>query len=226
VILENIAPKNILLFLCTVISIPLLAGKSFRKTDGLLMLLVAAYSIFLLNLSTIYDFYFLLLFPFMAVLSARGLLLIERAWGSKAAAVIILVVVLYSGWSIMKYRQHEELYFEKAVQISDFVKSTTLPAHEIFGDSTTVPLISMISGRRVALDEIDTNYQRFTSKTTNLAGLLERVGSDPNFKYFIVARKGIGPLNETIEFLGRRCRLPTTFVDRYKGKYYVFDCGK
>ncbi|MFH0861696.1 MAG: glycosyltransferase family 39 protein [Candidatus Altiarchaeota archaeon] len=187
---------------------------------------VISYALFIVSLKTVFDYYFVLLFPFLAILSARGVdALSGRLKDRRVIAGFGVVVVLYSCVSVGWYIDRESRYFESAERISGFVRSNTDPGDEIFGDSTTTPLIALLSQRRIAYDEIDTNLQRFTSNVTDLSRLLDDLHGDGRFKLFIVSERGISTINETGAFINRFCKVKGVFRDAYYGIIGVYDCS-
>lgn len=224
--ISRVAGNNVLIFAPSLLLPFLLGGRRTKAVTALLAIIFLGYVAFFLNLKTLFDFYFMCIFPFAAVLSAQALVLLaellRRKWFTTLLAVLVL---LYSGWTISRYLDHERIYFEKAPEISDWVKSTTVKDEEVFGDSTTVPLIALLSGRRLALDEADTNIQRFTSNTTDINKLLARLKGDGSLRYIILhSRNGIETMPQMRAYVLRECRPAMNFQDRYLGLFIAYDC--
>jgi hypothetical protein len=69
--------------------------------------------------------------------------------------------------------------FEMAGLFARYAHAALPPDATIFGDPTLVSAVALQSGRRLALDEADTNFMRFKSGTTPSPGFIARLRSAP-----------------------------------------------
>jgi len=224
-VMQRIAEMNIP-FLITLVLFPLIILRNrwnLPEYIQVALITTALYILFILSLKRIFDFYFMLLFPFLAILSGY---IINALLKRNADLIIMLLLIIYSAWTIPLYLDHESHYFEKADDISAYVRENSNPDETIFGDSGSVPLIALLAGRRIALDEADTNYMRFRSGITNINETIERLRNSESFRFFIIKPKaGIAALREVQLYLRDSCRPVERFNDRYKGGFVVYDCS-
>lgn len=130
---------------------------------------------------------------------------------------------------------HESQYFESAQKLADFVRQNTHPAQTIFGDSSSAGLIALLSGRRLAADEADTNVMRFRSGITPVADFIRRV-DDPRLALVIVSGRetqgkdgrvsrrfdGFASLPEFRRFLEANFVPAFQVRDRTKGDFFIY----
>ena len=88
------------------------------------------------------------------------------------------------------YLWHESRTLDIAEKAVDTIKKNTTKSGEIFGDSGTVPLFALLSGRDIAAHEADTNIQRYRSGNVNPIELISKID---NYKTeMIILRRGFG----------------------------------
>jgi len=78
-----------------------------------------------------------------------------------------------------EYLWHESVAFDAPRDAAAYVRASTPPGATLFGDSYLAPLVALMSERRLALDEADTNPMRFASGITPARGLVERMERQP-----------------------------------------------
>jgi hypothetical protein len=81
---------------------------------------------------------------------------------------------------------HESRYLKVTEQIVADIQKLTDKKDLIFGDSGTVPLFALLSGRAIAINEVDTNIQRYKSRNANPKKLVEDL--DRVFTKLIILR--------------------------------------
>lgn len=86
------------------------------------------------------------------------------------------------------YIWNKNLSFEKAEKIADYIKSNTKEFETITGASTIAPLLALLSNRRIASEEIDTNAKRFRSGLISDEDFFRKVCSD-NLKFLVVTAR-------------------------------------
>jgi len=92
--------------------------------------------------------------------------------------------------AVTGYLRHEARRFEALQPLVEEVRSRVPPEGTIFGDSISVPLIALLAGRRVALDDPDTQSVRFRSGGTPPAVMIARLEKAP--PRLVIARAGWG----------------------------------
>ncbi len=91
---------------------------------------------------------------------------------------------------------HESRVLDVVDDVVSTIQSETNSSGEIFGDSGTVPLFALLSGRRIAANEVDTNIQRYRSGSVEPQDLVERI-DNPNTEMIIFRRRfGVAGVRE------------------------------
>ncbi|MFH0862693.1 MAG: glycosyltransferase family 39 protein [Candidatus Altiarchaeota archaeon] len=223
----DVVKSNPLLFL-PLLGIPLIMRKPLvDDLSVLLVLSVACFAVFFSLMNTIFDHYFLLVAPFAAAVSARVLGSWIDSTGDKGLfRIVVGLIVIMSSWAVLAYYVHESYYsFVTADPMADYINSKTGPGDEVFGDSMSAPLIALLAGRRIALDEADTNIQRF-SGTTDIREFLGRLEQSP-MKTVIVSPppQGVTNIPEVRSFLMQRCKAVKQFDEPFLGNYTILRCS-
>ena len=201
----------------------------FYKTKKLIFvwLPAIAYLIFLIiALNRIFNFYFVLLFPLLAILGGYSLSRLAGEQSKGMVFAILSIAVITSLFFTVKYMYAVDFAnFETAPQIASFIRENSGDNGLVFGDSTSVPLIALFSGRKIALDMVDTNEMTFLSGLVGENDTLSRLRAiKPKF---VVVRPlyGIGSLEFFQQYLANDCRLARAYNDFYWGDFLVYDCA-
>jgi hypothetical protein len=88
--------------------------------------------------------------------------------------------------TVQELLYHENQYLEQAEALADHVRENSLPNQTLFGDSSTAGLVALLSGRRIAGDEADTNVMRFKSKITDPLDLIKKIDNE-NLKFVVAS---------------------------------------
>lgn len=196
-----------------------------------------------------FNYYLIYALPFLAIISAYGAdaiyrLLFEKARLTKPiTAVIISSIILAASFaSITAFKSYDFQKFENAPQIASYVEENSSEGQTIFGDDSTVPLISLLSHRQIALNMVDNNEMLYTSGTIGMAETLAKLKGEVSAKKlkFVMLRKmqlsdkaavgfGIGTDESFSSFLTENCVLDREFISHWGGLkkvYQVYDCLK
>lgn len=243
----RVVKTNILLFAAAAAAI---IPRSRNKVAVLLPLTIAAaYIAAFPMIKTSFNYYLLYAFPFMAIAGGYGLLWLQELLTEKAklkqgiAAAAITAIVAISAFSAARqFSSYDFQDFAQAEEISDYVKSNSQPGQTIFGDDSTAPLISLLSGREIALNHVDNNALRYRSGATGLGETLRALDDKirKNELKFVIIRKilvdetasvdfGIATLDEFKAFVKRNCKLAKEFPLKWRGlvqTYEAYDCLK
>ena len=98
--------------------------------------------------------------------------------------------------SFTYYLWHESRTFDIADDAVAEILSRTSDGDEIFGDSGTVPLLALLSGRGIAGREVDTNIQRYRSGNADPRDLVARIDAPATRIIFLRSRFGVAGLKE------------------------------
>jgi hypothetical protein len=101
------------------------------------------------------------------------------------------------------YLWHESRVFDIAADAVSEIRARTRPGDEIFGDSGTVPLLALLSGREIAGREVDTNVQRYRSGNSDAGDLVRRIDAPSTRVVFLRNRFGVSGLTEIRDLVRR-----------------------
>ncbi|MBI2580612.1 glycosyltransferase family 39 protein [Candidatus Woesearchaeota archaeon] len=242
----RIMKTNAFLFIAAAIALV-----SRNRTKAFLVMsavVAAAYIAAFPLLKTAFNYYLLYAFPFLAVVAGYGILslhefLTEKAKLRKEAAfVAVALLLLLSGFAAVRgFVSYDFQDFPQAKDVSEYVKANSQPAQTIFGDDSTVPLVSLLSGREIALDYIDNNALRYSSGVTDLGQTLQLLqgGVNKGELKFVILRRikaakgtfdfGIATQRQFMGFVNESCGLAKEFPLEWRGliqTYEVYDCLK
>lgn len=94
------------------------------------------------------------------------------------------------------YLWHESRVLDILDDVVRTIDQETLPDDEIFGDSGTVPLFALMSGRRIAANQVDTNIQRYRSGAVDPDDLVRTIDTEKLKLIILRHRFGVGGLPE------------------------------
>ncbi len=183
--------------------------------------------VFLLGLSRIFSFYFLIAMPFLAVMAGVAVdsSLKKLSWQKYALVAVLLVIAANAAFSVSHLWQFDFAQFKTGQEMADYVKANSKEGDLIFGDMTSAPLVALLSGRRIMADIADTNEMAYLSGVRDIKSELE-LAKRLKPRFFIVRPLyGIGSLQETGEFLTENCRLDKAYKDPLWADFLVFDCS-
>lgn len=237
-ILLRIVKTNALLFILAALAI---ISKSRAKTAALLSTATASvYLAAFLLMKAAFNYYLLYVLPFFAILAGYGIssaysFLSEKAKLTRgmATAAIAVAVLASAAVATMQFAAYNVQDFPEAGEVSAYVRDNSLASQTIFGDDSTVPLISLLSGREIALNYADNNAMRYKSGESSISATTERLEGEIGKKRlkFILLRRvkaaagtfdfGIGTEKEFAAFVDAKCSLA-----KEAGQMHVYDCLK
>lgn len=191
-------------------------------------------------IKTAFNYYMIFALPFLAIVSAYGInlafsFLTERIRLTKAMSLFILsaIILASSFYATNEFASYKMQDFGEAEAMAEYVKEGSTPEQELFGDDSTVPLISILSEREIALNHIDNNAMRYRSGQANLEKALQRLDElikKGKLKFIILRRIktdkgtydfGIGTEKKFIDFLSEKCIEAARF-----GQHAAYNCLK
>ncbi len=105
---------------------------------------------------------------------------------------------------VIRALQHENRYWWDMRPAVKAIQQTLQPAETLFGDSTTTPLLALLSRRRIAGELADTNTMQYRTGLRSLGADLQKALAD-NARLFVAQpRRGIYLLPEYREFIHSR----------------------
>ena len=155
---KNVFFENLPIILAFLLSIFI---KNKRKF-ALFYFVSFAYLLFLLLLNTIFEFYFIILFPFVALIGAYGIVDLERRikkWNYLKYGIVSLIIIIFLWSAAADAVFLEKIGFSDLKPLSQMTEkiSKTGQNEHLFGDDSIVPLLALLTNRKIALDFIDAN---------------------------------------------------------------------
>jgi hypothetical protein len=113
---------------------------------------------------------------------------------------------------VLEFLWMQSRAFDSVDQLVQEVVARSSPGDTLFGDSTSLPLVALGSGRRIALDFADTNTQRFESGATDPRQTVAALEAAP--PRLVVSREsGCFTIAVLREWLDSHYRLVGTYRD-------------
>lgn len=213
--------KNLFIFSMAAI------GLLYSLKKKLMLFTVAAilHILFLtIFLNTIFNFYFLLAFPFMAIIAANGVVTLHNKYKKKAMIVVIILTVTFAWHSynnVYKLNSFDFVDFQSTSSLVDAVGNNKV----IFGDDSTVPMVALYTGSTIWNDFIDTNDLVFRAGIEDINVLIESIKADSPDVILIRPLTGIGNIEEFQSFLFNECSQKGWIKDTYFGDLILFKCN-
>ena len=200
-----------------------------KKKASVFFAISVAYLLFLLLLKRIYGFYFSPLMPFLALTGGFFVVEFIKNIGINKRLKILLCVFLAAVliWdlsaNIMFLNKSGFTGFKPAKEMADYIKSVSDDKTMLFGDDSSIPLMALMTNKKIAMDFVDTNNQVFDTKIKDIGKTLDEIkGKDIIF--IIRDSKGISGYKETTDFLNEECAFGKKFTDPFEGNFLVFKC--
>ncbi len=233
----RVVKTNALLFAAAALG--LLSWKIARMSVIVPVAMAAAYAALITVSKTAFNYYALMAFPFLAILGGKGVNdLMTRfnirktvGFGTVAAVIAASAYLSYANFAAYDFQS-----FENANEVADYVRNNSGSSQTIFGDDSTVPLISLLSGREIALNAVDNNNLRYRSGATDTEETIKELEGS-SLKFFIVRKLeldtgtltyGVAFMEEFKQFLDKNCEKAKVFSEEWKGLqkvYEIYDCS-
>lgn len=236
-VISRVIMRNWLLLAAALTSV--FAAKKLSRGVFVPAIIVTLYAALFFYMNTVFDYYFLNMAPYLAILAGLGITgFVNRFKLRKAVAYgAIMIVVIFASYSSYANVAADSTYdFEAAQEAAAYIKENSAENELIFGEDATTPLISLLSERGIALDFADSNDLRFRSGLEDTGKAIE--GLRNNVRYFLVRKLdlgddikiayGVGTLREFKDFFEEECEEVKEFETPWNGKvkeYIIYDCG-
>tara|TARA_Y100000310_G_scaffold151938_1_gene151536 strand:+ start:15784 stop:17187 length:1404 start_codon:yes stop_codon:yes gene_type:complete len=232
-VLGRLVRVNILLFGAFFAYVLRKAFFRYKKFNVLFMI-VLMYIFFLVSLQSIFGFYSMIVFPFLAVLGGSSL-----GWlGKKNKALLVVVILLMGfsiGWSVNRYVEYDFQDFKNADEVADFIKENSEESDTIYGDDSVTTLLALLSDRRITADFADSNNFVFRSGMIDLRETIETLKRE-SVKFIIVyklktpthtGRFGPALIEGFYEFAVDECKAAKVFKEEwhsYEKIVEIYEC--
>ncbi len=186
----------------------------------------ASYILFLAQLSRIFNFYFIVAIPFLAIIAGVNLdsLLRKANYQKLAIAGVAVIFLLAFAFSASRLLSFDFKNFEAGKEMAQYVKDNSNANDVVFGDVGAVPLVALMSGRRIMGNLADTNELVYLSGVRDLDSELSMIEKEK--PRFVIVRPlyGIGSMEKVQIFLQEKCKFEKNFKDPFWADFLVFDC--
>ena len=224
----NVIKLNWILFGLFFISIFTAIFLSKERRLSEFIVVSSLYLAMLYFMSRIYNFYFITVFPLMAITS--GYLIGNIAEAAKTRKYMWALLIIIFGAFIWNLAADASFLhgiaftgFSRGNDMKEFVLSQARPTTLLFGDGSVTPLIALMTGYKIAFNFVDTNPIVFTTGVVDLRKTLDSIrGSDIIF--ILRGSEGISGLDYTREFVNKNCNLIGSFKDKIEGSYLFYRC--
>jgi hypothetical protein len=201
-----------------------------KKQVSNFIIVSIVYLIFLTSLKKIFGFYFLVVFPFLAIIGGYSIINLAQKFFYRKIFVLKIFLVILSSIFILNLVSDilflEKIGFkgfERGKDLTDFVLSHSNKDTLLFGDDSVVPLLALMTNKKIAFNIVDTNNEVFLSGIKNLKDILSSLkGKDVLF--IIRSKQGISYFSEVKEFLNKDCEYLSQFYDKIEGDYIIYRC--
>lgn len=120
------------------------------------------------------------------------------------------------------YLWHESRAFNiLETMVADIVLHTNKTDH-IFGDSGTVPMLALLSGRAITANEVDTNIQRYRSGNASPVKLVQKIDASKSKLIILRKRFGVAGLPELQRLIKKKYRLLRSYRTAQGNIFYMF----
>jgi hypothetical protein len=124
----------------------------------------------------------------------------------------------YSSFTFLLW--HESRSFDLLEPMVSFINEHISPNGELFGDSSTVPLLALETQRSIAGRQVDTNIQRYRSDAAARRALIETIDT-PNTDLIILRDHfGVAGLSEIQQLINDKYRFLQAFKASEEGAIY------
>jgi hypothetical protein len=117
---------------------------------------------------------------------------------------------------------HESRVLNIVDDVVTEIQAETSQHGEIFGDSGTAPLFALLSGKRIAGNEVDTNLQRYRSGSADPKEMVRKIDKPTTELVIIQDRFGVAGLSELQGLLREKYRKIKTFRTNEKKLFTMY----
>ena len=199
-----------------------------RKLSGIFAVVSIIYMIFLITLKKIFGFYFIIIFPLLAIIGGYAIFYIFNKLTSKKlrhAVSVILLSIFF--WNLPSDVVFLERYgftgFSRRQDLAGFISLNSNENTMLFGDNSVVPLLALSTSKRIAFDFVDTNEQVFASGLADLKNVLNNL-KGKEILFLIRSNQGISSFKEVQSHLNKECDFLSQFHDEIEGNFLVYRC--
>lgn len=118
---------------------------------------------------------------------------------------------------------HESRVFDVAEEMVEEIERRTDPDDEIFGDSGSVPLLALMSGRRIADNEVDTNVQRYRSGNADPDELVQRIDVPRTALVILRNRFGVAGVKQVQRLVKQKYKLVSRHRTGDGKRFMIFE---
>ena len=199
-----------------------------KKPAAKFVIVVIAYLACLAILKKIFGFYFIPVFPFLALIGGFGIVSVYNQIPKKFSKRVFLAAIaaaflwnLYSDTLFLQ--KYAFVGFSRGDDLAQFIGLNSKKETLLFGDDSVTPLLALMTGKHIALHFVDTNNEVLLTGERILSGTLS-VLRGKDIMFIIRNRHGISSFSEVKSFLNGKCSFLASFHDKMEGDYLFYRC--
>ncbi len=198
-----------------------------KKPARLFAVISISYLLFLFALKKLFGFYFIMIFPFIAILSGYSIANfyrhdIKRNFKILFFSILSLIFLWNLISDIIFLQSIGFVGFQRGNDLVEFINLNSDKKTMLFGDASVVPLLALVTDKKIALDFADTNDQVFSSGVVDINQILRNLKGKNVL--FIIRDKGLSSLEEVRNFTDENCEFLSGFNDKIEGNYIIYKC--
>jgi len=187
-----------------------------------------AYIAFLILLSRIFEFYFIMLVFFLSIIAGYSIINIFNMVPRKLAISITSILLLLFLWNLAADISFLQKFsfskFEAGEEMVLFINNRFNKNSIIFGDESIAPMLALMTDREIAFNFVDTNENIFLTKIEDIDKVIDKLRKEKIEIIVIRTTQGISQFQPLLLFLQNECDLKKITEDRIEGGFVIFDC--
>jgi hypothetical protein len=126
-------------------------------------------------------------------------------------------------WGFTYLLWHESRVLDVTDEMVAQIERRTDRDEAIFGDSGTVPLLALLSDRRIAGDEVDTNVQRYRSGNADPDELVQRIDVESTRLIILRRRFGVAGVEQVKQLVRERYEPAAKFTSAQGRRFTIYE---
>ena len=158
-----------------------------------------------------------------SIINIFRILKLRGKWKIFISVILLLIFIWNLTSDVLFLEKIGFTGFERGKDLTEFINSNSYKDTMLFGDVSAVPLLALLTNKRVALDFVDTNNEVFLSGVRNLNKVLSDLkGKD--ILFVIRSKQGVSYFSDVNDFLNKNCKFLSSFYDKVEGSYIFYRC--
>lgn len=188
----------------------------------------SAYIVFLIFLSRIFEFYFIILVFFLSIIAGYSIINIFNMISKKLFAAIALILSLLFLWNLAADISFLQIFsfskFEAGEEMAFYINNRFNNNSVIFGDESIAPMLALMTDKKIAFNFVDTNENVFFAKVADIEKVIDALRTEKIEIIVIRTTQGISQFRPLISYLQNECDLKKITEDSIEGSFVIFEC--